>query len=162
MTAHLTMAAAAKLGLLAEFEKGIHTFSNGSEWECWSSHNCDRCRHCVTDPDKPDEACALEFGAMLGQVSPALAQLFGWTESEGYPGSFDYPRDCPHLKRKDERDEDEDRPAPPPPDPRQLVLIADPTEDAAVIQNAPIEVREFAAVSAAAPLARVMTARGAR
>lgn len=153
MSAHLTMAAAGKLGLIAEFEKGIHTFSNGSEWDCWSAHNCDRCRHLITDPDKPDEACALECSAMLQQVSPDLARWFGWTESEGYPGSFDYPRDCPHLKRKDDHDGDSETAPPPFTDPAQLVLIADPTEDAAIIQNAPIVEREpLVAVTASPPV----------
>jgi hypothetical protein len=138
MTAHLTMAAAAKLGLLAEFEKGIHTFSNGSEWDSWASQNCYRCQHYIAEPDKPDEGCALEFSAMLQQVSPELARWFGWVESERYAGSFHYPRRCPHFRLKDDRDEDREFSPAPDPDPAQLVLIADPTEDAALIQNAPV------------------------
>jgi hypothetical protein len=146
MTAHLTMAAAAKLGLLAPFETGIHSFSNGSEWDCWADRNCYRCTHYLVDPNRPDDSCALEGAAMFRRLSPALARWFGWTESPDYPGSFHYPRECPLRKSPDDND---DRPAPPPPDPAQLVLLADPTEDAALIQNAPVV--ELPSVAAGPP-----------
>lgn len=115
-------------------EKGIHTFSNGDHWDSWASGNCFRCRFYA--PNCAGEDCAFEGAALLGSVSPELARMFGWTESAKYPGSFREPEQCPFFK---ERKDSDDTPTPPPPDPdpAQFVLIADPTEDAAGIREAP-------------------------
>lgn len=132
-----TAAEAAKMGLLAPENDAVHTFSNGTEWECWASGNCFVCRR--WDEDEAGKYCAFEFAALLHHVSPDLARLFGWpydAEAEqkyGIRSAFDAPDECRFLLR---RDNDEDRePPPPPPDPNQLVLIADPTEDAALLRH---------------------------
>lgn len=140
---------AAGRGLLAKEKEDIHTFSNGTEWECWASGNCFQCLW--YDIEKPfGEGCAFESAAFLGQVSPALAILFGWKQNPkyaDYQGTSDAvkgrhgwqkPDTCAFFTpRKDNNGED--RAIPPEPDPLQLVLIADPTEVIAGIQPAPRE-----------------------
>jgi hypothetical protein len=123
-----TVAEASEQGLLAD-GAGITTFSNGSEWESWAAHNCETCRHYGRESSG---ACAFESAAFFGAVSPALAVLFGWTEHPKYPGSYQAPETCAFHRE----DDDDDRPPAEPTDPRQLVLLADPTEDAAIITNA--------------------------
>ncbi len=127
-----TVAEASERGLLAE--DGIGTFSNHSEWDAWAEGNCYRCRH--YDPESSGK-CAFEAAAFFGAVSPALAVLFGWTESPKYPGCYRKPEQCAFWT-DNEGDEDRERPQTPEPDPRQLVLLADPTEDAATITAAPV------------------------
>lgn len=109
---------------------GIHTFSNGTEHEIWAERNCYDCR--FYDPDAAG-ACAFEGAAMIGMVSPALAEMFGWKRDAEYPDSWDAPDQCAFY-----HDGDDDTPDAPEPDPSQLVLLADPTEDATAITHAPI------------------------
>ncbi len=127
----------------------IHTFSNGSERDGWASGNCHACK--FYDPDVMGAKCAFEGASFLGMVTPELAELFGWEqdpkwdEPTDHRHGWNYPKACPFFRdRKD--DSDNEGPRAPDPDPNQLVLLADPTEDAARILNAPI--RELEPVSA--------------
>lgn len=131
-----TMVQATERGLVVD--NGIHTFSNGTEWECWADGNCFDCKW--YDAERAGD-CAFEGYALLGMVSPALALLFGWTESKDYPGSYHPPESCRFFVDKDS--DEGRRPTPPDPDPLQLVLIADPTE---VIANLNPVVRETVSV----------------
>ena len=112
-------------------EKGIDTFSNGSEWECWADSNCLACQH--YDMERIG-LCAFEGAALMQSVSPALALLFGWTEHAEYLGSYQPPQSCRFFADGDS-DEDGPRRRATPIDPRQLVLLADPNEDAAMIDG---------------------------
>jgi hypothetical protein len=86
------------------------------------------------------EYCAFEAASLLGIVSPELATMFGWIQSETQYGprdGWDAPKRCAFfLKRQD----GDDSPPPAPPDPAQLVLLADPTEDAAMIRATTVTV----------------------
>lgn len=131
MSAPLTMAQAEARGLLVP-ERGIYTFSNGSEWDSWASGNCFACRY--YDEDTAGRDCAFDSAAFLGMVSPDLARLFGWIQEaewdrpDDHRDGWDAPQTCACFRAK--RDDDNTDPPPPPePDPRQLVLIADPSED---------------------------------
>lgn len=124
-----TIEDAEEAGLLVFLpERGIHTFSNGDHWDYWASRNCFECRFYA--PNRAGALCAFEGAALLGSVSPKLAEMFGWLESEKYPGSYHEPETCAFFRDKNDRGDDDPpkRPAPPT-DPRQLVLLADPTED---------------------------------
>lgn len=141
-----TMEQASARGLVAKDTDGIHTFSNGTDWECWASGNCFACKHYDWDSVGP---CAFEGYSQLGMVSPAMALLFGWTQNPKYADyqaphdavvgrhGWDSPDACRFFQRKDERDGDRYVPSTPT-DPAQLVLIADPTE---VIHGIQPEVR---------------------
>lgn len=121
---------------------GIHTFSNGTEWECWAEPNCLSCRFYELDGNA-GEFCAFEGLATLGAVTPELARLFGWvqkSEYADYRGPHDTaehrhgwhaPDACPFFRNRTD-DDDGGRSQSVPPDPAQLVLIADPTEDIAL------------------------------
>lgn len=135
--------------LVAEEKQGIHTFSNGTEWECWASGNCLSCRWYELD-GQAGEFCAFECASMLDLVSPEMAQLFGWTQNPEYatyqgahdpiPGrhGWESPDSCRFFKDRTD-DEDGGRSRSPDPDPLQLVLIADPTEAIAGIAPTPVE-----------------------
>lgn len=156
MTARvLTLEEAETRGLLTDAKHGIHTFSNGTAWDCWASGNCFDCWH--WDPDEAG-ACAFEAAAFLGMVTPDLAQMFGWVQNPEYadyvgksdpPGSHRHgwhaPDQCAFFRRRTNDDEGEN-PPPPEPDPCQLVLLADPTEDAArlLADCEPVSVEVFA------------------
>lgn len=118
--------------------QGIHTFSNGSEWDGWASGNCFECWY--YDVECAGALCAFEAASFLHMVTPDLARLFGWTqrtEEYGPASGWEPPQTCPFFRARADDDGD-DNPPPPPPDPAQLVLIADPTEDAALITDAPV------------------------
>ena len=126
---------ARKRGLIAVEGQGIHTFSNGTQYECWAEGNCERCKW--FDPDEAGALCAFEMAGFLGIVSPELARLFGWIwrgeekeKAYGAKFSFDPPRQCAFFK-----DRDDDSPDPPIIDPTQLTFLAPdqwPTVDAPV------------------------------
>ena len=131
-----TVDEACERGLSAE--KGIHTFSNGTAWDYWAERNCYECRHFDTESVG---SCAFEGLAVIGMVSPELARMFGWTEHPEYADSWCQPKVCRFFRQRGDDDAPGD-PAPEP-DPRQLVLLADPTEDVSIITRAvpqPIEV----------------------
>lgn len=143
---------AAERGLLAHDDTDIHTFSNGTQWDCWADSNCYACRW--WDKDKAGADCAFECASFLGVVSPALALLFGWTQNPEYatyqgkddpvPGRHGWsPPDSCRFFRDREDDTDEDGTLRPPPftDPAQLILIADPTEVIHDIRPAEIRVK---------------------
>lgn len=147
MTRPPTLAEASARALLADAGQGIHTFSNGTEWECWADPNCLTCWH--WNPECAGEGCAFEGAALLDMVSPDLARLFGWIQDPEYadyvgpsdpPGShrhgWDAPQACPFFRDRT-NDDGGDNPPPPDPDPQQLVLLADPTEDLALVQLSP-------------------------
>jgi hypothetical protein len=152
-----TLAEAAMRGLLADDSMGIHTFSNGTEYEGWADGNCWSCW--FWDEDEAGARCAFEAAAFLDQVSPALAALYGWTErswawrwlgkekGQIKVPSYTPPSQCPFFRNRTDSDGDDNAP-PPDPDPLQLVLIADPTEDAAMVTNAPSEAQELALTAA--------------
>lgn len=133
MSKPITLDEARQRGLLVAGE-GVHTFSNGTDWECWASANCWECSHYDWDAVG---ACALEGASQLGIASGALVQLFGWRQHETYRDSWIKPDVCRFFHQR--RDGENGQPVPPPfVDPAQLVLLADPTEDAAMIQQAPV------------------------
>lgn len=134
-----TLEQAQKRGLLVDEKRGIHTFSNGTDWECWASGNCYECWH--WDEDCAGGRCGFEGAAVIGLVSPELARMFGWIQKPEYadyvgksdpPDShrhgWDKPDQCAFFRSKTD-DNGDDNPPPPEPDPLQLVLLADPTED---------------------------------
>jgi len=120
--------------------EGLHTFSNATEGLGWMEHNCFRCWH-YEHEEPAGELCTFEMAAMVSLVSAPMMRHFGWVEDAEYPDCYEPPDTCAQLSPRPERnDDDNDGPAPErptPPDPRQLVLIADPTEDAAQIVHAP-------------------------
>jgi hypothetical protein len=134
--------------IVADDKHGVHTFSNGTDWECWASGNCLSCRFYDLD-GSAGEHCGFEAAAMLHVVTPAMAVLFGWTQNPKYaayqgahdpvPGRHGWhaPDSCPFFLRRLDDDGNE-RPMPVAPDPLQLVLIADPTEPIAGIAPADI------------------------
>ncbi len=137
-----TLDEAQERGLLTDDSQGIHTFSNGDQWDSWSAPNCERCK--FFDPAVAGKFRAFEAAAFMHCASPELARLFGWVqdvkwdEPNDHRHGWDAPESCSFFcDRKD--DNDDDRPPVPDPDPNQLVLLADPTEDAAAIVNARIE-----------------------
>jgi hypothetical protein len=131
------MAQAEKRGLIVK--DGIHTFSNGTEWECWASGNCFDCWHYDA---KEMGACAFEGAALMSAVSPDLARFFGWTQDakwdtpDDHRHGWDSPDQCACFRERTD-DDGNDNPPPPEPDPTQLVLLADPTEDAALARLMP-------------------------
>lgn len=143
-------------GLVARDKHNVHTFSNGTEWECWASGNCLSCRFYDLG-GTAGEHCGFEAASLLHLVSPAMAQLFGWRQNPDYatyqgpsdpvPGrhGWDAPESCRFfLDRTD--DHGEERPMPVDPDPNQLVLIVDPTEViAGITPCAPADVGEYCA-----------------
>lgn len=154
MTRPPTLEEAEERGLLTAVKgTDVHTFSNGSEWDDWSSSNCHRCK--FFDPDKAGALCAFEAAAFLHLVTPELASLFGWTQDAQYDkpddhrDGWDAPDSCRFFASRDERNDDErndddETPPPVPSDPAQLNLLADPTEDAALFASAPVRDLEFA------------------
>lgn len=122
--------------------KGIHTFSNGTEWECWAEGNCLSCKWYELD-GAAGEWCAFEYAALVASVTPDMARLFGWvqtTQEYGWRDGWEKPNQCPFFGQRSD-DEDGGRSLEPTPDPAQLVLIADPTEDIALaVAPAPQEV----------------------
>lgn len=131
----ITLPEARKRGLLTDEKHGIHTFSNGTSWHMWADGNCYECRH--YDPDQAGALCAFEAAAFLHIASPDLARMFGWaqhTEQYGPLSGWRAPEQCACFRRRT-NDDGEDNPPAPDPDPCQLVLIADPTEDATVFHE---------------------------
>lgn len=139
MTRPPTIPEAESRGLLAKSGAGIHTFSNGSSWDYWADANCFECW--FWEPDgTAGELCAFEGAALLGMASPDLARMFGWAQHTAeYGERFGWrpPAQCAFFRSR-KRDDGEDNPPPPDPDPTQLVLLADPTEDAAIVTNAAV------------------------
>ena len=137
---------AAARGLFALDGEGVHTFSNGTDWECWASGNCLSCRYYDLD-GQAGEFCGFEYAAMLHFVSPDLARLFGWTQDQKYADyrgvsdvvsgrhGWNSPDRCAFFAPRTD-DNGYDIPIPPDPDPAQLVLLADPTEPFANLQPA--------------------------
>lgn len=137
-------------GLLRADGAGIYTFSNGTEWEIWAEGNCFECMY--WDYDGPaGKYCAFEAASMLHIATPELAEMFGWLQNPKYANyraphdkgerccGWASPDQCACFKQRERDDDGNDLPPPPPPDPLQLVLIADPTEDAAALIDAPVE-----------------------
>src|SRR5688572_10183909 len=75
----MTLTEAERRGLTTAMDRGIHTFSNGTEYEGWADGNCWECWY--WDEDALGAKCALEGASMLHIASPELARLFGWLES---------------------------------------------------------------------------------
>lgn len=142
MTRPPSLSQAMERGLIDGKETGFHCFSNGTEYEGWAANNCHECAY--WPPEGPaGEYCALEAAMLMDWVTPELAQLFDFKEiaiptKDGI--GFPTKSDCRFFKPKEDREDGEWTEPPPPPDPDQFVLLADPTEDAAIIQNAPVPV----------------------
>lgn len=117
----------------------VRPFSNGSEADCWEARNCDRCA--LNGYRRGKEPCELEeaisMGRITGTIPSVIAAEYGAEIRVGKYGGFcDLPAQCPKFIERNDDDDRDDNPEPPQPrpvvhDPRQLVLIADPTEDAA-------------------------------
>lgn len=150
----LTLDDARARGLLTLDRLGIHTFSSGTQWEGWADSNCFECWFYQHEGDA-GEFCAFEAASMLSVCSPELAEMFGWLQNPKFHRhndrrrGWEAPERCALFHQRPEPGEDgEDIPLPPLPDPRQLVLLADPTEDLAVFPEALPERLERVAVSA--------------
>ena len=126
-------------------------FSNGEEYRNWTARNCDRCalngyRFGIAPCEFEEN---LSIGTITGKVSVDIATHYGATEDEDGPDYIKMPTQCGKFRFTSD-DDTQPPPAPPEPDPRHLVLLADPTEDAATIQTAtppreaPITQRRFA------------------
>lgn len=110
-------------------ELRLYRPSNGSEGDCFHAEYCDRCEHDRAFREGTDPAgCEIHCRA-----------LFLDTKHEDYPREWCYDAaDNPVCTAFKEQDDNEgDAPKPEPPDPAQLVLIADPTEDAALFPAEP-------------------------
>lgn len=111
--------------LLTEYGKG----PDFSITDCGAHNDCWECQFFELGEDaEGGEFCAFEAAALIGNASPELLRLFGWTESETQAGWFDAPDRCPWFA---------DKTAPPVPfyDPRQITLplsgvVAPPSEPA--------------------------------
>lgn len=82
--------------------------------DCGAHHDCWTCQFFEIGEDaEGGEFCALEAAAIVGNCSPELARLFGWTTRASDPTWFDPPKHCPWFA---------DKSAPPVPfdDPRQI------------------------------------------
>jgi hypothetical protein len=140
MTRPPTLPEAIERRLTVLNEQAIHTFSNGTAWDCWADSNCYECWH--WDAETAGAACAFEAASFLHIASPDLARMFGWvqrTEQYGPQSGWQPPDQCAYFRPK-RRDDGEENPPPPDPDPRQLVLIADPTEVIAGLVPEPVEI----------------------
>lgn len=132
----ITLPEARTRGLLTDEKHGVHTFSNGDQWYSWADGNCDACAY--YDPDQAGALCAFEAAAFLHIASPDLARMFGWaqhTELYGPLSGWRAPEQCAYFRQKKDDGDEYSPPPPPAPDPYQLVLIADPTEDAAGLRE---------------------------
>jgi hypothetical protein len=129
-----TLAEAEDRGLLAS--PGVSTFSNGSAWHSWADRPgaCFTCR--FYDANELGAACAFEGAAFLHMCSAELRAMFGWLKHPEH-GYHVPPQQCPFWRSRTSDGDTDDRPPPPEPDPHQLVLIADPTEDAALLVATP-------------------------
>ena len=107
--------------------RGIHTFSNGTEYEYWASANCFRCRW--YDPEEAGD-CAFDSYAILGCVTPECAQQFGWTHEPkwGALSGWNAPKQCKFFAIPPEDDEEPDHPRHTPLCPATLSLFADQRE----------------------------------
>ncbi len=62
----------------------IRPFSNGTEADCWTAHNCERCFR--TKDDAPDDmpscpiAAAITVGYITGTIPLRLAERAGWKD----------------------------------------------------------------------------------
>ena len=136
--------------ILAASGKGVGTFSNGADWEYWADRNCHECRFYKAD-GKAGELCAFEAAAFIGIVSPELAKLFGWLKDEKWPDPDGWgpPEQCAFFRNREDKDEEGEASPAPFVDPAQLVLLADPSEDASMLANAPTTDEVLASVSQA-------------
>jgi hypothetical protein len=104
--------------------------SNGTEGEGFICHWCMRCLH--------DRAVRISEDYANGCVILASSLAFAIGDPN-YPTEWvqDEDGNNPRCKAFIEDTHGDDWEPPPPPDPSQLVLIADPTEDAQVFNDAP-------------------------
>lgn len=103
--------------------RGIHTFSNGSEWDSWASGNCHRCRWFNAEIAGKD--CAFECAAFIHKVSPDLALQFGWTQRTteyGPLSGWRAPEECAFFRDVDDNSDGESSP-PPFVDPSQFTFL---------------------------------------
>lgn len=79
-------------------DQGVHLFSNGFEFECWTERNCDRC---VRFPNCDLLAAlftdGLAEGMYQGQVTPETAERLGYTDE--YIGVLGWP--CKERQAQD-------------------------------------------------------------
>jgi len=122
----------------------IHTFSNGTEGYGWMDANCHLCA-LYLDEGPAGEYCTFEEAMILNLVTPQMAAHFGWTPDPEFPEYWNAPEECPH--KKDRPEDGSDWTPPPEIDPTQLVLLADPTEDAAGLVEVASPEPSFAGVS---------------
>lgn len=115
--------------------------SNGTEGEGFTGHWCDRCLR--------DRAVRVHQDYENGCDILARALMFRG-DDPNYPVEWQQYTDEPweaFCTAFIEDDHDDDWESPAPPDPNQFVLLADPTEDAATIQSAPVEIEEAVGVT---------------
>ena len=100
-------------------------FSNGYEWDCWSSKWCENCIH---DDFETDKFCPLVTVAMLGDKTPAE-----WMFEK--PLSLYDRYTCVEFQDEDGPGDTEPKPVPDPPD--QEVLF--PREQAEGVRMLTVE-----------------------
>jgi hypothetical protein len=101
-------------------------FSNGYEWDCWSSKWCDRCVH---DDWQTDKFCPLVAVAMLGDKTPAE-----WMDEK--PLSLYDRYTCIEFRSEDDGPDPTPKPIPDPPD-QLLLLPREPYEGVRMLTTEP-------------------------
>lgn len=81
--------------------------------ECWDCQ--------FFDMEEAGAGCAMEAAVTMGNATPELARLFGWTPNDDQPSLWSAPDRCPWFR-------DKSLPPLPHDDPRQIDAFA--TEDA--------------------------------
>lgn len=101
----------------------VRPFANGSEYDCWTARNCDRCAlngYALKTVPECDMEVALSMGMITGTIASVFAEDIGATIRGKY---CDMPTHCKAFKDRDDNDSDGTPPAPPI-DPAQLTFLA--------------------------------------
>lgn len=111
-------------------ELKLYRPSNGDEGDWFTEAHCARCVHDQAFRERREGyGCDILVRTMFLDVGDENYPREWCYDAEGHPT-------CTKFKQKPENDGDDDAPPPIPADPLQLVLLADPTEDAAIFAEA--------------------------
>ena len=79
-------------------DRPVRPFSNGSEYEYWAAHNCNRCvlNGYLHGGKECEMETALSMGTITGTIPADLAEEFGATIDK-QPGFCTMPRQCKHF-----------------------------------------------------------------